>query len=141
MAKNVEEKTNKVMEILRKEYPFERVLLGVLGAIVIVLGVYLIEGQVLEIRYTDLWIFNSDLKITIFSIFVILIGSISFILAVAPFFIPSIAEMRKVSWPTKKIIGNHSARVFGFIIIISLFFILYETAFRPLFLWLNSIGA
>ncbi|MGS0973799.1 MAG: preprotein translocase subunit SecE [Candidatus Izemoplasmataceae bacterium] len=141
MAKKVEEKSNKVIEILRKEYPFERMLLGVLGAIVIVLGVYLVEGRVLEIRYTDLWIFNSQLKITIFSIFVILIGVVSFLLAVAPFFIPSFAEMRKVSWPTKKVIANHSARVFGFIIVIGLFFILYESVFNPLFIWLNTIGA
>jgi preprotein translocase subunit SecE len=141
MAKKVEEKSNKVLDILRKEYPFERVLLGILGSIVIVLGVYLIEGRVLEIRYTDLWIFNSSLKITIFSILVILIGTISFILAIAPFFIPSFAEMRKVSWPTKKMIGNYSARVFGFIIILSFFFVLFETAFRPLFFWLNSLGA
>jgi len=142
MAKNVEEsKKSKVLEILRKEYPFEKLLLGVLGVIVLVLGVYLVQGTVLEIRYTDLWIFNTPLKITIFSIFVIVIGAVSFLLAVWPFFVPSFAEMKKVSWPNGKTIFNHSLRVFGFIIILALFFVIIDFGLRPLFIWLNAMGA
>ena len=94
MAKKpVETKSSKVLEILRKEYPFERILLGVLGLIVLVLGVYLIEGEILAIRLTDMWIFNSDTKILIFSIFIIVIGAVSFLMAVWPFFVPSVGEM------------------------------------------------
>jgi preprotein translocase subunit SecE len=136
MAKKTEEvKKSKVLEILKKEYPFEKILLGVLGAIVLVLGIYLVEGTVLEIRYTDFWIFNSDLKIMIFSIFVIVIGAVSFLLSVWPFFVPSIGEMKKV------MITNHSARVFGFIMILSLFFVLIDFGLRPLFGWLLGLGA
>ena len=142
MAKKAEEiKKSKVLEILKKEYPFEKILLGVLGAIVLVLGIYLVEGTVLEIRYTDFWIFNSDLKIMIFSIFVIVIGAVSFLLSVWPFFVPSIGEMKKVSWPNKVMITNHSARVFGFIMILSLFFVLIDFGLRPLFGWLLGLGA
>ncbi len=142
MAKKVEEvKKNKVIEILKKEYPFEKILLGVLGIIVLVLGVYLVEGTVLEIKYTDLWIFNSPLKITIFSIFVIIIGAVSFLLSVWPFFVPSISEMKKVSWPNKETIINLSIRVFGFIILIGLFFVIIDFGLRPLFLWLTGLGA
>jgi preprotein translocase subunit SecE len=142
MAKKTEDvKTNKVLEILRKEYPFERVLLGVLGILVIVLGVYLIEGSILEIRYTDLWIFNSDTKILIFSIFVVLVGSVSFLMAIWPFFVPSFAEMKKVSWPNQKTIVNHSARVFGFIIVLALFFVLIDLGLIPLFDIIRELGA
>ncbi len=142
MAKKVEEvKKNKVIEILKKEYPFEKILLGVLGIIVLVLGVYLVEGTVLEIKYTDLWIFNSPLKVTIFSIFVIIIGTVSFLLSVWPFFVPSIAEMKKVSWPNRETIINLSIRVFGFIILIGLFFVIIDFGLRPLFLWLTGLGA
>jgi len=141
MAKKVEEvKHNKVIEILRKEYPIEKLLLGVLGTIVLILGVYLVEGTVLEIRYTDLWIFNTSTKILVFSIFVIVIGALAFILAVYPFYVPSLAEMKKVSWPTKSIIINHSARVFGFILIIAFFFVLIDFGLRPLFEWINELG-
>ena len=142
MAKKTEEiKKSKVLEILKKEYPFEKILLGFLGAIVLILGIYLIEGTILEIKFTDWWIFNSDLKITIFSIFVIVIGVASFALSIWPFFVPSIGEMKKVSWPNKVMIANHSARVFGFIFFIGLFFVTIDFGLRPLFLWLNSLGA
>ncbi|MCK5388630.1 MAG: preprotein translocase subunit SecE [Candidatus Izimaplasma sp.] len=142
MARKVQEvKKNKVLEILKKEYPFEKILLGLLGAIVLILGIYLVEGTVLEIRFTDWWIFNSDLKIMIFSIFVIFIGTASFILSVWPFFVPSIGEMKKVSWPNKITISNHSARVFGFIFLIGMFFVAIDLGLRPLFDWLNGLGA
>ena len=141
MAKKVEEiKKNKIIEILKKEYPVEKLLLGVLGSIVLILGIYLVEGQVLAIRYTDLWIFNNDTKILIFSIFVILIGSVAFIMAVFPFFVPSFAEMKKVSWPTKNIIVNHSLRVFGFILLIAFFFVIIDFGLSPLFEWINKLG-
>ena len=141
MAKKVEEvKKNKIIEIMQKEYPVEKLLLGVLGAVVLILGIYLIEGRVLEIRYTDLWIFNSATKILIFSIFVVLIGAVAFILAVYPFFVPSIAEMKKVSWPTRSVIANHSMRVFGFILLIAFFFVLIDFGLRPLFNWINQLG-
>ncbi len=142
MAKREPEiKKNKVLEILKKEYPFEKILLGLLGAIVLILGIYLVEGTVLEIKFTDWWIFDSELKITIFSIFVILIGTASFLLSIWPFFVPSIGEMKKVSWPTKTIISNHSARVFGFIFLIGLFFVAIDYGLIPLFTWLNGLGA
>ena len=141
MAKNDEIKKNKVLEILKKEYPFEKILLGILGLIVLVLGIYLVDGKVLEIRYTDFWIFNTDLKIMIFSIFVIVVGALSFLLSVWPFFVPSIGEMKKVSWPNKTMITNHSARVFGFILFLGMFFVIIDFGLRPLFLWLNGLGA
>ncbi len=142
MAKKKEEvKKSKVLEILRKEYPFEKILLGFLGAIVLLLGVYLIEGTILTIKFTDWWIFNSDLKITIFSIFVIMIGVASFVLSIWPFFVPSIGEMKKVSWPDKQMIANHSARVFGFIFFIGLFFVVIDFGLIRLFTWLNNLGA
>ncbi len=141
MAKKVEEvKKNKIIEILQKEYPVEKLLLGVLGTIVLILGIYLIEGSVLEIRYTDFWIFNSDLKILIFSIFVILIGAAAFLLSVWPFFVPSFAEMKKVSWPTRNVIVNHSLRVFGFIFLVAFFFVIADFGLRPLFSWINQLG-
>ena len=137
MAKTVQEqKPNKVIEILRKEYPFERILLGILGAFVLILGVYLVEGEVLSIRLTSWWIFNSEIKRTIFAIFIILVGTFAFLLSVWAFFVPSVAEMKKVTWPNRSTILNHSARVFGFIIILSMFFVIIDYGLMPLFDWL-----
>ncbi len=142
MVKNQikEPKTNKIIDILRKEYPFERILLGVLGALVLILGVYLVEGKVLEIKLTDWWIFNTELKRTIFAVLVIAIGSVSFVMSVWPFFVPSFAEMKKVTWPNRSTIVNHSARVFGFIFLLVGFFIIIDLALKPFFGWIVELG-
>lgn len=134
MAKTVQEqKPNKVIEILRKEYPFERILLGILGAFVLILGVYLVEGELLTIKLTSWWIFNTELKRTIFAAFIILVGAFAFIISIWAFFVPSFAEMKKVTWPNRNTILNHSARVFGFIIILSLFFVVIDLGLVELF--------
>ena len=135
-----EQKPNRVLEILRTEYPFERILLGVLGALVLILGVYLVEGEVLTIRLTTWWIFNTELKRTIFAAFIIVVGVVAFLMAVWPFFTPSVSEMRKVSWPKRKTILNHSARVFGFIIFVALFFVLIDLPLSEFFAWINELG-
>ena len=143
MAKKAltEQKPSRVLEILRKEYPFERIALGILGALVIVLGVYLVEGRLLTIRLTNWWIFNTDTKILIFSIFVIAIGALSFFMAIWPFFVPSFGEMKKVTWPGRSMILNHTARVFGFILSISAFFIVSDWAIRGVqLLWNDHIA-
>jgi preprotein translocase subunit SecE len=134
-------KTSKVIEILRKEYPFEQILLGILGLLVIVLGVYLIEGVRFQITLTSWWIFNTATKRLLFSIFIVVLGTVSFFMAVWPFIVPSIAEMKKVTWPGQKAILNHVARVFGFIIFISLFFVLFDIPLRKFFEWLAQISA
>lgn len=145
MAKIQEEnKKNKVLEILTKEYPFERIVMGILGVIVIVLGVYLIQGDKLYITNTDdwwnSWIFGSDTGILIFSIFIVIVGTVSFFVAIWPFFTPSFAEMKKVTWPNGTIIRNHSARVFGFILFLAMMFVVFDLALKPLFFWINGFG-
>lgn len=146
MANNKQEevKKNKVLEILTKEYPFERILMGFLGVLVIVLGVYLIEGSTLRITNTDSvwtsWIFGTPTGVLIFSIFILLLGIVSFGIAIWPFFKPSVAEMKKVTWPNGTTIRNHSGRVFGFILVVAGFFIVFDLGLKPLFDLLKSIG-
>jgi preprotein translocase subunit SecE len=132
-----EQKQSKVLQVLKTEYRFEGVLLGVLGLLVIVLGVYLIQGK-LTIKWTDFWLFDSSLKRLIFAIVVTVIGAIAFLMSVYPFFIPSWEERKKITWPKRDTIINHSARVYGFIIFVILFFILVDWPLRELFAWLNS---
>jgi preprotein translocase subunit SecE len=136
-----EKKSFNVLNVLRKEYPFEGILLGLLGTLVLVLGVYILEGEVLEVRLTDWWIFDAPWKIVTFSIIIMLIGASALIYAIAPFFIPGLKEMNKVSWPTRSILNNHLARVFGFLIIVAVMFILYDLVFVPLFNFLYQLGA
>lgn len=131
---------SKVMEILRKEYPFEGMLLALLGAVVLILGVYIFEGQVLQIRLTDWWIFATPLRITIFAILVGLVGLAALLYALAPFFIPSFKEMNRVSWPNRETMYNHTARVIGFLIFLAVTFILFDLVFQPIFAFLYDLG-
>jgi len=145
MVNNQEEKKgNKVLAILMKEYPAERILMGVLGIIVIILGVYLIQGDILTIQnstdWWNSWVFGSDTGILIFSIFIVVVGVVSFFVAIWPFFVPSFAEMKKVTWPSGTTLKNHSARVYGFILFLAMMFVIFDLALKPLFFWLNSYG-
>ena len=139
--KQVPVKKSRVLEILRTEYPFERVLLGVLGAFVTILGVYLIQGDLLNITLTDWWIFDSPTKRLIFAIFVTVIGAVSIVMAIWPFFTPSFAEMKKVTWPGRTTILNHSARVFGFILFLSFFFITINFPLKWLMTLLRDLAS
>ncbi|MFP4078662.1 MAG: preprotein translocase subunit SecE [Candidatus Izemoplasmataceae bacterium] len=139
--KTPQDKVGKVLNVLKKEYPFEGLLLGFLGALVLVLGVYIFEGDILEIQYTDLWVFDSSLKITIFSVIVMIVGAIALLVSIGPFFLPGLKEMNRVSWPNKPTTYNSLARVFGFIIVLGTMFILYDLVFRPLFDFLYGLGA
>jgi preprotein translocase SecE subunit len=136
-----EKKSFNVLNILKKEYPFEGILLGLLGTLVLVLGVYIFEGEVLEVRLTEWWIFDAPWKIITFSFIIMAIGAAALIYAIAPFFIPGLKEMNKVSWPTRSMLNNYLARVFGFLLIVAVMFILYDLVFVPLFNFLYQLGA
>ncbi|MFP4286496.1 MAG: preprotein translocase subunit SecE [Candidatus Izemoplasmataceae bacterium] len=138
--KTNEKKQSRVIEILKTEYPFEGILLGFLGALVLIIGVYIFEGRVLEVTLTNLWIFNTPTKITIFSVIVMLVGFGAIVLAFSPFLIPGLKEMKRVSWPSRNTLLNHTARVFGFMIFVGLMFVLYDSVLNPIFLWLYELG-
>jgi len=139
MAKNVEvKKQNKVMEILTKEYKSENILLAVLGLIVIIVGVYVLEDDIVNFNDSFFKFIDTGWKIAIFAWFVIAIGASAFVYAVWPLFVPSISEMKKVSWPNRETMVNHTIRVFGFILFLALFFLVLELGFSPLFNWIRG---
>ncbi len=140
MAKEPKDKKSKVLEVLKKEYPFESLLLGLLGSLVLVLGIYIFEGRHLTIRWTDLWIFATALRVNIFAIIVMLIGVAALFVALSPFFFPGLKEMRRVSWPKKQTMYEHTARVFGFVILLGLMFMIYDLVLRPIFEILYDMG-
>ncbi len=147
-----EKKGSSILDVIRKDYPAERLLMGVLGVIVIVFGVYLVGGVAdpdnawLVIQNTDGifgFFFGTDTKILVFSWFIIFVGVVSFAMAVWPFLKPSLIEVlgknRKVTWPSGKVLQNHSARVYGFIFFLIGVFIMYELALVPFFTWIRAL--
>ena len=139
MAKKVEEsKANKIIDVLKKEYPVEQILLALLAVMVMVLGVYIFDTTD-RVQFNGLWFINTATEIKWFAGIVIGLGAIAFIIAVWAYFVPSFGEMKKVSWPTQEVIINNAVRVFGFILFIALFFVVLELGFIPLFKWITSL--
>ncbi len=135
-----EKKTSRVMEILRTEYPFEGMLLVLVGLLVLLLGVYIMEGRVLEITRTDWWLFATEARINIFSAFIITLGAAAVLYALMPFMVPGFKEMNRVSWPSRDKMVNHSSRVIGFIVVLGAIFVIYDIVLRPIFAWLIGGG-
>ncbi len=134
--KKPEKKVNKVIQVLRTEYPMEGIILGFLGILVLVLGIYIYMSEYIYISQTEWWIFNTQLKRDIFAILVMIIGLGAIIMSLAPFVLPGVKEMKRVSWPKRDTMINHSMRVLGFIIFLGLVFVLYDAIFRRLFAWI-----
>jgi preprotein translocase subunit SecE len=135
-VKKPEKKENKVMQVLKTEYPMEGIILGFLGILVLVLGIYIYISEYIYISQTEWWIFNTQLKRDIFAILVMIIGLGAIIMSLAPFVLPGVKEMKRVSWPKRDTMINHSMRVLGFIIFLGLVFVLYDAIFRRLFSWI-----
>lgn len=143
LAMTPEEKKSRVMEILKKEYKIENILLIILSPVLVLYGVYIVSGSFGTVDLTEFlgeseyafinWFFQTDLARILTGSFLILIGSLVIVFLMWPLLRPSIAEMKKVSWPTGKILGINSIRVFGFLLFLMAIFIIYGLALDPLF--------
>jgi len=70
-----------------------------------------------------------------------LIGLSALVYALAPFFVPGLKEMNKVSWPNREMTNNYLARVFGFLLLLAAVFIVYDLVLQPIFDVLYRLGA
>ncbi|MDD4184028.1 MAG: preprotein translocase subunit SecE [Candidatus Izemoplasmatales bacterium] len=146
-APKIERQPSKVMAILKKEYAFENWLLAIISPVLIINGVYVVMGKFGNadlnlgesgIKFIDFF-FNTDLKRILTGTFLILVGTLVVIYLAIPILRPSIAEMKKVSWPTGKSLAINTGRVFLFLLFLMLVFTLYGFALDPLFRWLLSL--
>ncbi len=140
---------SRVMAILKKEYAFENWLLAILSPILILYGVYIVMGtfgttnlaNILgnsNIGFIDFF-FATDLRRILTGIFLIVIGALVLVYLMIPYMRPSLSELKKVTWPTGKTLASNSARVFSFLIFLSVVFVLMGLAFDPLFQWLFNL--
>lgn len=142
-AMTPEEKRSRVMEILKKEYKFENILLIILAPILVLYGVYIVLGKFGSVDLTKIlgqseydfinWFFQTTLARILTGSFLILIGALVIVFLMWPLVRPSINEMKKVTFPTAKRLGLDSIRVFVFLLFLMALFILYGLALDPLF--------
>lgn len=116
------EKKSKLMEILTKDYPWENYVFFTISLLVLILGLLILTGA-LTIS-SDAWLIGGFPKV--FAWILVVVGALTIIYAVYPFFKPAFPEIKKVSWlKGRKYFGN-VVRVFMFIIVFALLFLLYD---------------
>lgn len=146
---NPEEKHSRVMEILKKEYTIENWLLALLSPVLVLYGVYIVIGKFGTVDLTAIlgnsgigfidFFFQTDLARIIVGVVLILIGTMVIIYLLMPILKPSFNELKKVSWPTAKQLGQDTSKVFAFLVFLMVVFTLYGFALDPLFKWIFSL--
>ena len=118
------EKKNRVVDVLVKEHKWENLILAILAVFAIELGVLILSGNYLAIP-AEAFLIGKYWKA--FSWILVGLGSVSFILAVSSFFVPSLAEIKHISGLKKGEFFWNVVKVFGFTIILALFFMGADT--------------
>jgi len=132
----VEKTSSRLKSVFTKEYKHESLILLLLALVAIVLGVTLLRG-ILVIPSSVFLLGDYPM---VFSWILLGLGIISLLLAIWPFYKPSIEEVKRVSWPTKGTMVTNTLTVFLFTLILSLFFALIDTGFSALVAWLDELA-
>ena len=148
-VKNNNQDESRVMSILKKEYAFENWVLAILSPVLILYGVYIVLGKFGSVDLAAVlgnsgrgfidFFFLTTLRRVLTGSFLIVIGALVFVYLLIPYVRPSLLELKKISWPSSKILAKNTLRVFIFLIFLSLVFVLYSFALNPLFEWLYDL--
>lgn len=137
-------KENKILTIFTKEYKYEGIILLFLSLIALVLGTLVLMG--ISSEGSSGLVINENVFLigdypSAFAWILIVLGAVSLILAVWPFYKPSIAEAKRISWSTKGQLLKNTAIVFAFILSMSIFFILSDWIFGYVVKLFELIGS
>ncbi len=114
---------SRILEYLKTEHKWENYLFLVVSVITLLLGILML---------TDALVVKEDFPLIgkypdVFAWILVVIAGIGVIYALYPFFKPAFPEFKKVTWLTwGKFLGN-AIRVFLFLIIFTLLFLLYDS--------------
>ena len=140
-----EKEKKSFLSLVAKEYKYEGLILLVLALVGIVLGAMILIGISTEgakgLVVNENFYFVGEYP-AVFAWILIILGAASLILAIWPYVKPSIGEIKRVSWPTKKTMLENTAVVFAFILILALLFVGYDALLNQvvkLFQWLAGL--
>lgn len=128
-----EKKQSRLASVFTKEYKHEGLVLLFLAIVAIVLGVLTITS---ELSFEGVYLIGDYPKV--FGWVLVLLGAFSFVLAVWPFYKPSIDEVKRVSFPSKGSVLRDSVTVFMFSLIMALFFALADSGLKVITDWLSK---
>ena len=140
-----EKKKTGLKSILEKEYKYEGLLLLFLGIIVVVLGVLIrigistdgASGLVINENFYFIGEYPSA-----FSWILIVLGALAIIFAIWPYYKPSVKEMKRITWPSKKYVIKNTLTVVVYVAIIAALFVGFDALLNKvveLFQWLAGL--
>lgn len=140
-----EGKKKSVLSLLSKEYKYEGLLLLVLSVITILLGVMILIGVSTEgesgLVVNENFYFIGEYP-SAFAWILIVLGVVAFLLAIWPYYKPSIKEMKKITWPSKKTMIENTVATLVYVLIVALLFVGYDVVLNKvveLFQWLAGL--
>ena len=127
-----EKEKKSLMSLLGKEYKYEGLLLLVLGIITTVLGVLIHLG--VTTKGSEGLVINENFYFIgeypkLFAWVLIILGAAAIILAIYPYYKPSIKEMKRITWPSKKEMVKYTITTVCFVVLFALFFFGIESLF------------
>ncbi|MCR5422897.1 MAG: preprotein translocase subunit SecE [Bacilli bacterium] len=127
----VKDKPNRLAEAFSKDYKYEGLILLILAIIAIVFGVILLANikQGNNFIAGAFLIGENDTTSKIFAWILIVLGAFSLALSIWPYYKPSIYEVRRVTWPTKKIMITNCLDVLVYSVSFAVFFFLVDILF------------
>lgn len=131
------QKKNRLAEVFTKDYKYEGLVLLVLAIVAIVLGVYFLnecyslgsDGSYKN-PFNGAFILGDYPKV--FSWILTVLGVVSLLLSIWPYYKPSVYEVKRVSWPSKKELLGNTITTFIFVIIFVVFFFLVDAGLLAL---------
>ncbi len=119
--KNKEQKS-RIWEILSKDYKWESYVFLLISLVVLILGTLILTGT-LSVK-ENMPVIGSYPKP--FAWALVVASSFGVLYAIYPFFKPAFPELKRVKWLSKREFLADSIRVFMFLIIFALLFVLYD---------------
>ena len=120
MAEKVEkkqfEKKSKLAEVFSKDYKYEGLILLVLALLAITLGTLITSGVMTVPE--NVFLIGEFPKV--FAIILIVLGAFSLALSIWPYYKPSIYEVKRINWPSKKEFFINARDTFIFIFVLEL---------------------
>ena len=140
MAQEKEKKS--MISKVFSEYKFEGLLFLVIALVGIVVGVELLIG--VNTNGSEGLAVNEDFFFIgaypkVFAWMLIILGAVLLVFSIWPYYKPSFGEIKRVSWPTKKVMLENTLVVLAFILILAFLFVGYDALLNQvvkLFQWL-----
>ena len=124
-----ENKKSPIWQILSKEYKYESLFLVFLSVVIMVVSAFIINGTLT---------INAGVPVLgtfplISAIIFFITGFIGLVIGSWPIFKPSFKEVRRLTPPSKAVYGDHTVKVFTFILGLTAIFLIFDSVIASFF--------